>query len=151
MNAIEKFYYRLRNFNFKYDFLYNKLYKKMLSCPMFVQFDAWNLNSNLTDYIILRLLWMVQHSNGCPVIGEFEDKVAVNEGYKNGYDKWIETLWEICKGLACHRLMDSNWYFNKIKKHECDLQYYREFNNALHERHQKALELLVKYYYNLWD
>jgi len=121
---------------FKYDFLYEKVYKRM--SKWFAGYDAINLDHAMTDWLMLRLLWLVKHSKDFPARKEFE--------VDGGYELWHETLWEICKGLACYRLIArSNWYFHLGEKRR------PKVHKALTKRKDDALKLVVKYYEDLWD
>jgi len=151
--------------DFKYDILYNKLYKSFIS-KLFIKYDTWNLDIALCDWLIYRLLYMINHHHGYPV-GIIDQAIERGLITKEAVDDinnasvqdkvsavcddiWCDELYEIAKGLASYKAIDK--YTKRFYKKEClHLDELYEFEITCKNRFMDSMYLLIRYFDNLWD
>ena len=134
---IDSFFYGIRNFNFYYDIVY-KQYKRLLKNKRFVAYDSWNLDYSLAEYIVPRVLWLMNNKQGVILTllkdsgYNIKDGNPTKEEFDKAYNCQKEILWEIAKSFATYRL-------NTVSDSDKDKAF------------RKGTKLLFKYYYLLWD
>ena len=144
---VERFFYKVTTFNFKYDILYKKVYLKwFLNNPSFIAYDSWNLDYSMVDFLVPRILWLIKNKHGIPVgiIEECQENGIIKKQNTKGVHlsdedeseviKYMnDTLYEIAKNLVAFKRLSGKLDIN------CD----DKFNNAM--------DLIKKYYPCLWD
>lgn len=133
---VECLFTRLKDFSFKYDFIYKYVYLK-LQKTIAVEYDAWNLNDNMVDYLIPRIMWLVNHKHGVS-----SDFLNSSDNLDGCYETQQNELFELAKCLANYRLLEKQ--FNNYIDNPDNLKKYDEKIN-------QGFDLLKKNKYNLWD
>lgn len=153
--------------DFKYDILYRKFYKGWCN-KKFASYDAWNLNDELVDWTLYRILILMNEHCGYPItiVKDAVEKGLITKEESDNYlddnvkkkvsdicnTLWTETLWEIAKGLASYRCKNSrNNRFYKKDYDDAVEKEITEWENCCQKRFNNSMKMIFKYFDNLWD
>ena len=137
LEPIDAFFCRIRNFHFYYDIIYNQ-YKRFLNNKRIVAYDSWNLDYSLAEYIVPRVLWLMNNKRGVILTLLKDNGYDIKSGnptqeeFDRAYNCQKEILWEIAKSFSAYHL-------NTIS------------DSAKDQAFKQGTKLLFKYYYLLWD
>ena len=95
--------------------------------------DCINLNTTLARWLALRLQFLGDNANSCPLV---TDKEETQEEYDRQYRNWRIELWDTAKALKDYADADGNF----------DTEY-----EIRTERVQKAMQWVADNFTNLWN